>query len=316
MERRMEIAWFSEMGFDGKTDRNHKNMRTEYAWWVVQDSTHHNILKLQNLQDNQYDIGIIIIPKHVDRFMDFDIVSQLKRVCKKYAFMQEGPSWYFQSLSLDQSLWFYNIMLNSDFVLAHNDVDKEYYEGLLEKPTFINPTLMIEDPINISQVSRKGTVIGGNLVRWYGGFNSFIVAQELEEPIYAPQMGRMDRLETQIEEINHLPYMQWDNWISTLNNFKYAVHLNPNTIGGTFHLNCAYLGIPCIGNINTNTQRLCFPDLSVKSYNLELAKKLLKKLSNDKDFYVHCSNLAKQNYQDIYSEKNYKKNWNKILEQI
>ena len=33
MERRMEIAWFSEMTFDGKIDRRHKNMRTEYAWW-------------------------------------------------------------------------------------------------------------------------------------------------------------------------------------------------------------------------------------------------------------------------------------------
>ena len=85
--------------------------------------------------------------------------------------MQEGPSWYFQDLSINNSFWFYNIMLNSDFILAHNSRDKEYYEGLLNKNCYINPTLMIEDPINISQVSRKGTIIGGNLVRWYGGFN-------------------------------------------------------------------------------------------------------------------------------------------------
>ena len=83
----MEIAWFSEMGFSGKINRHHKNMRTEYAWWVAQDAIHHNILKLKQLPDNQYDIGIIIIPKHVDKFMSFDIVFQLKRVCKKYAFM-------------------------------------------------------------------------------------------------------------------------------------------------------------------------------------------------------------------------------------
>lgn len=316
MGRRMEIAWFSEMGFDGKINRHHKNMRTEYAWWVAQDAIHHNILKLNQLSNNQYDIGIIIIPKHVDRFMDFEIVSQLKRVCKKYAFMQEGPSWYFQSLPLDQSLWFYNIMLNSDFVLSHNDIDKEYYEGLLEKPTFINPTLMIEDPINLTQVKRKGTIIGGNLVRWYGGFNSFIVAQELKEPIFAPQMGRMDKLETQIEEINHLPYMQWDEWISTLNNFKYAVHLNPNTIGGTFHLNCAYLGIPCIGNINTNTQKLCFPDLSIESDDIKKGKKLLKKLRRDEEFYLYCNNKAKKRYTKYFSEEVYKITWEKILKNL
>ena len=316
MGRRMEIAWFSEMGFDGKINRHHKNMRTEYAWWVAQDAIHHNILKLNQLSNNQYDIGIIIIPKHVDRFMDFEIVSQLKRVCKKYAFMQEGPSWYFQSLPLDQSLWFYNIMLNSDFVLSHNDIDKEYYEGLLEKPTFINPTLMIEDPINLTQVKRKGTIIGGNLVRWYGGFNSFIVAQELKEPIFAPQMGRMDKLETQIEEINHLPYMQWDEWISTLNNFKYAVHLNPNTIGGTFYLNCAYLGIPCIGNINTNTQKLCFPDLSIESDDIKKGKKLLKKLRRDEEFYLYCNNKAKKRYTKYFSEEVYKITWEKILKNL
>ena len=86
MGRRMEkkIAWFSEMGFDGKIQRTHKNMRTEYAWWVVQDAIHHNILKLQQMPDNCYDIGVIIIPKHVEKFMNFDIISELKRVCKKY----------------------------------------------------------------------------------------------------------------------------------------------------------------------------------------------------------------------------------------
>ena len=151
----MKIAWFSEMSFDGKIQRTHKNMRTEYAWWVAQDAIHHNILKLQQLPDKCYDLGVIIIPKHVKSFMNFDIVFQLNRVCKKYAFMQEGPSWYFQSLPLSESLWFFNIMTNADFVLAHNDCDKEYYEGLLEKKCYINPTLMIEDPINAYTLERE-----------------------------------------------------------------------------------------------------------------------------------------------------------------
>lgn len=312
MERRMEITWFSEMGYSGKTQRTHGNMRTEFAWFVAQDAIHHSISKLSELPSNSIDVGIIIIPKNVEHFSKIDIVGEIKRVCKKYGFMQEGPSWYYQSLPLDQSLWFYNIMLNADFVLAHNDVDKEYYEGLLNKPTFINPTLMIEDPIKIAPVERKGTIIGGNLVRWYGGFNSFIIAQETNEQIYAPQMGRMDKLEPQIEEITHLPYMQWDQWITSLNNFKYAIHLNPNTIGGTFHLNCAYLGIPCIGNIKTNTQRLCFPDLSVEPYDLVKAKSLIKRLVYDKEFYTECSNKAKKLYQEKFHESTYIKAWGEI----
>ena len=42
-----KIAWFSEMGFNSKTFRSHRNMRTEFAWFVAQEAMHHNILKLQ-----------------------------------------------------------------------------------------------------------------------------------------------------------------------------------------------------------------------------------------------------------------------------
>jgi len=211
-------------------------------------------------------------------------------------------------------------MVQADFVLAHNDIDKEYYEGLLEKPTFINPTLMVEDPINVDLLTdlndRKGTIIGGNLVDWYGGFNSLMVANESGEKVYAPQMGRMDKLELQIEEIHHLPYLQWDQWMIELSKFKYAVHLNPNTIGGTFYLNCAYLGIPCIGNINTNTQRVNFPDLSVQPGDLQKAKKLIRRLKEDRDFYKHVSTEARSNYKEHFSEEQYKNTWQNIIKTV
>jgi len=316
----MEIAWFSEMGFEGKIERTHRNMRTEYAWWVAQDAIHHNILKLQQMPNDKYDLGVIIIPKHVKQFMNFDIVTELKRVCKKYAFMQEGPSWYFQSLPLEQSLWFFNIMANADFVLAHNDCDKKYYEGLLEKKCFINPTLMIEDPIITPQPfykeARKGTIIGGNLVHWYGGFNSLIVANQSGERIHVPQMGRMEKDELNMEGIEHLPYMEWDDWVARLSKFRYAVHMNPNSIGGTFYLNCAYLGIPCIGNINANTQRLCFPDLSVEPADIKTAKQLMEKLRKDEDFYLYCSNKSEELYLKHFHEDVYKKVWSDILKEI
>jgi len=312
-----KIAWFSEMGFNSKIPRSHKNMRTEFAWFVAQDAMHHNILKLQELPDNTYDLGVIIIPKHVEQFINFDIIGNLKRVCKQYTFMQEGPSWYFQDLSINNSFWFYNIMLNADFILAHNDRDKEYYEGLLNKNCYINPTLMVEDSIkDMPLVERDNTIIGGNLRHWYGGFNSLIIAQEFNTEIWAPQMGRMHKEETQLEDLNHLPYMEWADWMVALNNFKYAIHLNPNSIGGTFSLNCGYLGLPCIGSIHSNTQRLCFPDLSIEPDNLKKAKELAKKLRLDKDFYLYCSNKSKELYHKHFSEKSYNKTWKKILNQI
>lgn len=313
----MEIRWFSELPLDGKVDRSFSNMRTEFAWFVAQDAIHTNLHKISQLKDKSVDVGIIIIPKKVQPFLSLEIVKHLKRVCKKYGFMQEGPSWYFQSLPLNESFWFYNIMLQADFVLAHNDIDKEYYEGLLNKPVFINPTLMIEDSISkLPSVERKGTMIGGNLVRWYGGFNSLIVAQESNETIYAPQMGRMDKAELGIQEINHLPYMEWSDWIKQLNKVKFAVHLNPNTIGGTFNLNCAYLGIPCIGNEEANTQKFCFPELSVRDNDIKRARLLMKRLVEDKSFYSYISNKAKERYASHFSEVRYKHNWQTIMDCI
>ena len=208
-------------------------------------------------------------------------------------------------------------MLQSDFVLAHNDIDKEYYRGLLDKPVFINPTLMIEDSVkDLPEIDRKGVMIGGNLVRWYGGFNSYSVASEANEPITAPQMGRMDKAELQIEEINHLPYLEWVDWITALNSSKYAVHLNPNTIAGTFNLNCAYLGIPCIGNIDCNTQRKCFPELSVRDNDITTARRLMKKLVADQEYYSYISKSARENYNKHFLENVYKSTWQNILEEV
>jgi len=312
-----KISFFTEMGWSGKTPRNLPNMRIEYAWFNVLDADHHNILTLQQLPDNYYDLGIMIIPKEVKYYLNFDIIGQLQRVCKKYTFMQEGPSWFFQDLPLQESLWFYNIMANADFVLAHNDCDKEYYEGLLDKQCFINPTLMIHDLIeDIPNVERNNVIIGGNLVRWYGGFNSLMIALEANNEVWAPKMGRMDESELQLDDLNHLPYLEWDQWIKKLNTFKYAVHMIPYTIGGSFSLNCAYLGIPCIGNINSNTQRLCFPDLSVEPHNIAKAKKLMQKLCKDEEFYVYCSNKAKQLYTENFSETTYRKVWSDIIKQV
>lgn len=317
MKNMANVEWFSELPLKGKVNRSYKNMRTEFAWFTAQEASHTPLSDLPNLPSNSIDIGIVIIPKKVKPFLNINLVAHLKRVCSKYAFMQEGPSWYFQSLPLEESLWFYSIMLNADFVLAHNDIDKKYYEGLLEKPTFINPTLMLEDSIlGLPNEERSGVMLGGNLVRWYGGFNSLMTAQLSGERIFAPQMGRMDKSELLLEEINHLPYLEWAEWIKELNKFKFAVHLNPNTIGGTFNLNCAYLGIPCIGNKEANTQKLCFPDTSVAPDDLLGAKSIMLELVKDLEFYKDVANNAKNNYIKYFSEQVYIKKWNSILQAI
>ena len=71
---------------------------------------------------------------------------------------------------------------------------------------------------------------------------------------------------------------------------------------GTFALNCAYLGIPCIGYEGLDTQEKCHPNLTVKLGDLVTAKKKLTLLRNDKHFYTECSITSKLNYNKYFHE--------------
>jgi len=86
-----------------------------------------------------------------------------------------------------------------------------------------------------------------------------------------------------------------------LSTFKYAIHLMPTVAAGTFSLNCAYFGIPCIGNKNVDTQRLCHPELSVEVNDLDTARTLAIRLRDDREFYNKCSKIASENYKKYYN---------------
>ena len=160
---------------------------------------------------------------------------------------------------------------------------------------------MLEDNINqLPSINRSGVMIGGNFCSWYGGFDSYIVASEHFNKITAPSMGRKQPGEEQF--LTHLPYLNWKDWIHELNNFKIGVHLMRTHAAGTFALNCAYLGIPCIGYKGLDTQELCHPDLTVEVGSLEHAKELLGELKNNSYFYNKMSTISKQNYKNYYNE--------------
>ena len=295
----MKVAFFTEMGFEGEIPITHENMRTEFAWMVALNANHYNINSIPN---QQYDLGIVIIPKKNPQFE----LGILKQYCSQVAVMQEGPHWYFQDYPLNQQVWYFNTLMESDIIFTHNKSDKIYYEGLTgHKDVRVMKSLMIEDAIGeVKNVEREGVIIGGNFVNWYGGFDSFIVSQEITDIVYAPSMGRKQPGEEQF--VKHLPYMNWKQWIHKLNEFKIGVHLMRTHAAGTFALNCAYLGIPCIGYEGLDTQEICHPDLTVKLGDIVKSKTLIKKLKNNQKFYTHCSKKAKTNYKRLYHENHFK----------
>ena len=310
-----KIAWFTEGGWQGEVPRNHPNMRNDMAWMHTLEVVHYPIGYLPSIEE-KYDVGIITIPKeNINNYMQVDVMKELKRVCKKVGTMQEGPHWYFQDYTMEQQIWFYNVLMELDFIWCHNESDKKYYQGLTGKNCYVNPTLMIEDFIEESSDKLDAVMIGGNMCRWYGGFDSYIVATEFDVPIHAPSMGRKIDREDEMD-INHLPYMTWVEWIKEISRYKYAVHLMPTQAAGTFTLNCAYWGIPCIGYKGLDTQHL-HSSLTVDFGDLHTAKLLANKLKSDDDFYKSCSEECKTNYKNSgFGEKQYIYNMNKVIREV
>ena len=293
----MKIAFFTEGGFRGVVPRDDSNLRVPQSWMAALNANHYNIHNPHI--SNNYDLGIIIIPKKNPQF-NLEIIKQF---CNKVSFMQEEPHWYFQDYPLDQQIWYYNILQEMDFLFVHNQIDKKYYEGLTGKQCHIMPSLMVEDSLqSLPKLKRSGVMIGGNFCNWYGGFDSYIVAQEFNTSIFVPSMGRKIEGEEQLPDLTHLPYMSWLGWINELNKVKYGVHLMRTHAAGTFALNCAYLGIPCIGYKGLDTQELCHPDLTIEIGNLKGAKNLVKELRNNQEFYVYCSQISKQKYKQHFHE--------------
>jgi len=299
----MEVAFFTEMSFRGKVPRTHDNMRTEFAWMVALNADHYNINSAHQISyETKIDLGIVIIPKKNPNFN----LDSIKSVCDKVAVMQEGPHWYFQDYTLDKQIEYFNTLTSADIIFVHNKLDKEYYEGLTKHADVrVMPSLMIEDAIGeVKDLQREGVIIGGNFVSWYGGFDSYVIASEEFDEVYAPSMGR--KIDGEEQMVKLLPYMSWKEWIHKLNEFKIGVHLMRTHAAGTFALNCAYLGIPCIGYKGLDTQEICHPDLTVKVGDLQHARELIKELNNNTEFYKVCSQQAKTLYSKHYSELNFK----------
>jgi len=200
----MKIAFFTEGQWRGKVPRNNPNMRTEMAWMCALDADHYNIHG--GTIQGEYDLAVCIIPKKNPQFD----VGRIRKHCKKVASMQEGPHWFFQDYPLDQQIWFFNILQEMDFLFVHNESDATYFRGLTGKDCKVMRSLMIEDTIkDLPKGGDRGVMIGGNFCHWYGGFDSYMVAQEFGTEVTVPSMGRRIEGEDQMENLNHLSYMDW-----------------------------------------------------------------------------------------------------------
>lgn len=310
----MKTAFLTEMGFHGQIPTNHPNMRTEFAWMATLQSEHFNVHEYEQVKG--FDVVFIIFPKATVKLnrvgvemvtpgADKDIsiyskpvVETLKKNNGKVCNVQEGPSDFFTDYDLPTQFHFYNQLVECDILFAHNEYDVNFYKGLFPQTKVVSiPSLIY--PINIPIAGKENQVIiGGNFCSWYNGFQSYITATEFNCPIFVPSMHCKRKGEEQVPNLKHLPYMNWTDWMHHLQTYKYAVHLMPTIAAGTFSLNCAYHGIPCIGNGKVDTQTYFFPELSIEVNDIHAARFLAIQLRDNKDFYEHISYYAKSRVKD------------------
>lgn len=305
----MNIGFFSEAGYEGKVPRNHPNMRTDVAWVCALDATHHPLSKIETLPDNLYDIGIMILPKKREMLLDYPLLEQYRRVCKKVTVMQESYYNYWHDSPITEQIWYFNFIASMDLIFCHNDVDLKYYNGLTNVRTELLPTVMITDDIVVRNEWGDGTIIGGNWVKDYGGFDSYQVALELDNPITAVTTGRMKPEESQV--LNHIPWVMWGEWIDILSQFNVGVQLG-TAAAGTFNLNCSFHGIPCIAYSNSNTQRILHPLTTVELGEIDKAKEIANKLKDDK-FYKLCMETTQKRFEQYYIEEVFVEHFGKVV---
>ena len=254
-----------------------------------------------------FDLGIVIIPKNNPEKIDW---TWIRSKCKKVAVMQEGPHWYFQDYDIEKQFHYYNSLISADWVYCHNESDVMYYSGLGCKDVRVMRSLMIPSGIPSRSEWGDATMIGGNFVSWYGGFDSYMVAREIGNPIVAPSMGRKQVQESAIEDINYLPYMSWREWIDNLSQYNIGIHLMRTHAAGTFAMNCGFHGIPCIGYRGLDTQQIIHPNTTIEVGDLESAKEIALKLKNDEEFYKGCSEETQYRFNEFYTEEKWLENWN------
>jgi len=308
----MKIAFFSEAGYEGQISRDNPNMRTDVAWVCALNATHHPIPRLHELSDNSYDVGIMILPKNRKPLLNYPLLEQYKRVCKKVTIMQESYYNYWQDSSIEEQIWYFNFITEMDLIFCHNDVDLKYYNGLTNVRTELLPSVMITDGVVPRNEWGDAVVIGGNFVWAYGGFDSYQVANEITDDVHAVTTGRMKPEEEGI--LKHIPWMLWREWIDTLSQYDVGVQLGTAS-AGTFNLNCSFHGIPCIGYSNVNTQKILHPSTTVEVGDIGGAKEIARKLKDDK-FYDKCMKETKENYERYYSEQRFVKHTTKIIESL
>ena len=313
----------SEMGFEGYVEPSVLPTWSNCRVWESQlyflNAYHLSIQKIIT-EDKKYDgdliynIGkggfdkpyILTLYKHYH-----NIVALLKEKFNNVYVYQDGEIGWWNQVDTKLQVWWFNQLSESDGILAPNSSDISFYKGLFpNKKIKVIRSVMTDEGLDKTKFKLKEdrAILTGPLTPEYNGLSQVIIAHNLKMPIDIPPMGesRMPKDSWDMAPslgVTYLQYMSWVDWMYNLNRYKVGYMMMIATASGSFALNCAYLGIPCIGDKRADTQQILFPDLAINKFDNAKALELTLKLKNDSVFYNEVSNKAKMLYKQEFNKE-------------
>lgn len=310
----------SESNLDGMWDvHSNKNMRVWETQALFLDVHHLPISQLVSNQkvydgDLLFNIGKGGFWKPYIKWLyeeHNDCVNKLKKQFPKVYIYQDGEIGWWNREETRLQAWWYNQLSTADGILVPNSTDVDFYKGIFPHSDIrVIRSVMTDIHLDKTKFKPKEdrVILNGPLTTEYSGFPQVILAHNTGMGIDIPSMGqeRMPKDSWDMASnlgINYLQYMSWNEWMYNLNRYKIGYMLTPAIASASFALNCAYLGIPCIGYDKADAQRILFPELSIDVFNNRKALELTLKLTNDKVFYDEVSMKAKEMYQKEFTKE-------------
>lgn len=309
----------SEMGFEGYFPVNYPNLRVLETQLLYLEAYHLPIHKILN--DGKTYKGSILYnigkggfekPYISDLYHNYhNVVSLLQEKFDEIYIYQDGEIGWWNQVDTRLQAWWYNQLRASNGILVPNSTDIPFYKGLFpDKEIKVIRSVMTDEGLDKTKFKpqENRTIVTGPLTREYNGFSQVLIAHNADMPIDIPPMGesRMPKDSWEMAPnlgINYLNYMSWVDWMYNLSRYKIGYMMSAATASGSFALNCAYLGIPCIGDKRADTQSILFPDLAIDVFDNKKALDLTLKLKKDLDFYIEVSNKAKRLYKKEFTKE-------------
>ena len=309
----------SEMGFEGYFPVNYPNLRVLETQLLYLEAYHLPIHKILN--DGKTYKGSILYnigkggfekPYISDLYHNYhNVVSLLQEKFDEVYIYQDGEIGWWNQVDTRLQAWWYNQLRAANGILVPNSTDIPFYKGLFpDKEIKVIRSVMTDEGLDKTKFKpqENRTIVTGPLTREYNGFSQVLIAHNADMPIDIPPMGesRMPKDSWEMAPnlgINYLNYMSWVDWMYNLSRYKIGYMMSAATASGSFALNCAYLGIPCIGDKRADTQSILFPDLAIDVFDNKKALDLTLKLKKDLDFYIEVSNKAKRLYKKEFTKE-------------